>query len=133
MTSIGAAAIALGPVVAEALVFLAVGAFGAFKLGWWLLVSTVRRAWLLRASLSVFLVFVTVSAAAAYRYYRSLVDYCEEENAVIGGSALDCLEPYNWFAINAMALVWLVAAGVLGALVVAAYRERRRGEAALPP
>jgi hypothetical protein len=81
-----------------------------------------------RVAVALFVVVTTGLAIVWWRYYLSLLDYCEAENRYLGRSGLDCLEPYNWFAINGMlfasALLEIAVAVVVGAAFV--HRPRRQ-------
>lgn len=61
-----------------------------------------------------------------WRYYLSMLDYCEAENRVLGRSGLDCLEPPHWFAINIMLFVSAIAEIAVAVVFGAAFLHRRK-------
>lgn len=78
-----------------------------------------------RVSVALLVAVTTGLAVFWWRYYVSLLDYCEAENGYLGRSGLDCLEPPHWFAVNGMLVVSaLVEIG--GAVVVSAALMQRR-------
>jgi hypothetical protein len=99
---------------------------------YWTAMRFARRRRFFAAGIGAFVVFNGVALVLAYRYHQSLVEYCEPENRATGGSGLDCLEPSNWWFIDALALAWLVVAAALAAVVVVAYRRRRASTRSAP-
>ena len=85
-----------------------------------------------RLAVVLFVAVNTVLAFLAYRYYLSLLDYCEEyPDRKLGSSGLDCLEPSHWFAINLMLLVCLIVEIGLAVVVGAAFVYRRGRQATM--
>jgi hypothetical protein len=81
----------------------------------------------LRISLALFVAGTASLAFLVLREYRSLSSYCEGSFEVSeGGDRYSCLEPYNWFAIEAgAAFALILELGLLVLVVVALVRWRR--------
>ena len=79
-----------------------------------------------RVAVVLFVVVTTGLAIAWWRCYLSLLNYCEDENRHLGRSGLDCLEPGNWFAIDAMLFASAMGEIAVAVVVGAAFVHRRR-------
>jgi hypothetical protein len=78
----------------------------------------------------LFLAFNTLFALLALREQRSLLLYCEDWS--IEGKPGDCLEPYNFFGLELIIVVWIAGALLIGTVAVIFYvnalRESRRAQ-----
>ena len=85
-----------------------------------------------RVAVALFVVVTTCLAIFWWRYYLSLLDYCEAENRYLGRSGLDCLEPPHWFAINGLLFASAIAEIALAVVVGAALLQRRQRQLTEP-
>jgi hypothetical protein len=77
----------------------------------------------IRLALTIFVGGTVLLTLLAYRWYESMVEYCEGSPEVAaGGDSLSCREPQHWFAdgvlFGGLALLELGLVVVVGVAVV---------------